>query len=167
MNAKCLSISGGRPVGPDEEPHCSSRLQGLGPDSVCEMHGHCQVFFWKQQKCRRFYYFYFITISYYIIRYLSLPVLIIDYYLQNIEDPSCLLVSLQSCHVEGSISQARTLAYSRWVAAKKPLQKLGGSIMGHQIGYFLDTFRGIKMQEILWMEEILHQLVTIGNYRTL
>ena len=23
--------AGGRPVGPDEEPHCSSRLQGLGP----------------------------------------------------------------------------------------------------------------------------------------
>ena len=54
----------------------SGRLSDGGQgflQSVCEMHGHCQVFFWKQQKCRRF-------CSYYIILYLSLPVLIIDYY---------------------------------------------------------------------------------------
>ena len=36
---------------------------------------------------------------------LSLLALIIEHFLQNLEDPSCLLVSLQSCHVEASILQ--------------------------------------------------------------
>ena len=56
-----------------------------------------------------------------------------------------------------------------WIA-KLTLPELGELLANYRRGaspWMLDIRYKYRYGMILWMEEILHQLVTIGNYKTL